>query len=346
MGRRFARGQADAEAGARPALACPRVACDASRMDSTRVAVVQTAAAMLDRDASTRRVCEWIARAAADGARLVLFPEAMIPGYPRGLAFGTVVGDRSPAGRQAFARYADSAVDVPGPVTETIGAAARAAGCFVAVGVVERASPTSGTLFCTVLYFAPDGSLIGKHRKLKPTGAERLVWAEGDGSTLTVFGTPFGNAGGLICWENLMPLARAALYAKGVDLWLAPTADARDAWQATIRHIACEGRCFVLSANQYVTRDMLPAEWADAAGPHTLSRGGSAIVGPLGDYLAGPLWDREGMITADVDADTLRRARFDFDVDGHYSRPDVFTLFVNEAPAVNVRGSPSGSSSD
>jgi nitrilase len=309
-------------------------------MERTRVAVVQTAAVMLDREASTARVCEWIVRAAGDGARLILFPEAMIPGYPRGLGFGTVVGDRSPEGRDAFARYASEAVDVPGPVTESIGRAAREADCWVAVGVVERASPSSGTLFCTVLYFGPDGSLIGKHRKLKPTGAERLIWAEGDGSTLTTFTTPFGTAGGLICWENLMPLARAAMYAKGVGLWLAPTADARDAWQATIRHIACEGRCFVLSANQYVTRDMLPAEWADAAGPHVLCRGGSAIVGPLGDYLAGPMYDEEGMLIAEVDNASLRRARFDFDVDGHYSRPDVFTLLVNEEPAANVRRDP------
>jgi nitrilase len=298
-------------------------------VNTRRIAVVQTAAVMLDREASTARVCDWIARAAAEGASLVLFPEAMIPGYPRGLS--------SPSGREVFARYAASAVDAPGPVTEMIGSAARDARCFVAVGVVERASPRSGTLYCTVLYFAPDGSLIGKHRKLKPTGAERLVWAEGDGSTLTAFATPMGVAGGLICWENLMPLARAAMYAKGVDLWLAPTADARDAWQATIRHIACEGRCFVLSANQFVTRDMLPAEWADAAGPDVLCRGGSAIVGPLGEYLAGPLWDEEGMLTAAVEADTLRRARFDFDVDGHYSRPDIFTLLVNEEPAANVR---------
>ena len=309
-------------------------------MNARRIAVVQTAAVMLDPDASAARVCDWIARAAAAGASLVLFPEAMIPGYPRGLSFGTVVGDRTPSGRETFARYAASAVDVPGPVTETIGSAARDARCFVAVGIVERAAPTSGTLYCTVLYFAPDGSLIGKHRKLKPTGAERLIWAEGDGSTLAAFETPMGVAGGLICWENLMPLARAAMYAKGIDIWLAPTADARDAWQATIRHIACEGRCFVLSANQYVTRDMLPAEWAHAAGPPVLCRGGSAIIGPLGDYLAGPLWDEEGMLIAEVDAATLRRARFDFDVNGHYSRPDVFTLLVNESPAANVRGEP------
>jgi nitrilase len=306
-------------------------------MERVTVAVVQTASVMLDREATTARACDRIAQASARDARLVLFPEALIPGYPRGLSFGTVVGSRTNAGRDAFARYAAAAVDVPGPATHAIGEAAKQAQCWVAVGVVERASERSGTLYCSILYFAPDGTLVGRHRKLKPTAAERLIWGEGDGSTLPVFDTAFGRAGGLICWENLMPLARAAMYAKGIDLWLAPTADARDSWQATIRHIACEGRCFVLSCNQYVTRDMLPDEWADAEGPDTLCRGGSAIIGPLGDYLAGPLYDADGILAADLDLEDLRRARFDFDANGHYARPDVFTLLVNEEPAKSVR---------
>ena len=299
-----------------------------------KVAVVQAAPIMLDCAATTEKACRLIQEAAKEGARLVLLPEAFIPAYPRGLSFGTVIGSRTEAGRRAYARYWDESVDVPGPVTQAIGEAAAQANVYVAVGVVEREQKyRGGTLYCTLLYFGPDGRLLGKHRKLKPTGAERLIWGEGDGSTLTTLQTEIGTLGGLICWENYMPLARMAMYQKGVDLYLAPTADARDTWQATIQHIAFEGRCFVLSANQYVTREMMPADWEDLdpAAP-ALCRGGSAIVGPLGQYLAGPLYDQEGMLVAEVDLDLIKQARFDFDPVGHYNRPDVFRLIVNESP--------------
>jgi nitrilase len=296
-----------------------------------RAAVVQAAPVLLDREATVAKVCDLVAESASAGAGLVLFPEAMIPAYPRGMTFGTVVGERSAAGRRAFARYVEQSVDVPGPVTAAIGAAARRAACWVSIGVVER--DPRGTLYCTLLHFGPDGSLLGRHRKLKPTAAERLVWGEGDGSGLAVVGTPYGVIGGLICWENLMPLARMAMYGKGVDIWLAPTADARDSWQATLRHIACEGRCFVLGCNQFVTRAMVPADWEDIGpGPEVLCRGGSAIVDPYGDYLAGPLYGEEGILSADLDLGRIAEARFDFDVAGHYARPDVFRLTVNEAP--------------
>ncbi len=193
-----------------------------------------------------------------------------------------------------------------------LGAAARAADAYLAIGVIERDSEFSGgTLYCTVLYFGPDGRLLGKHRKLKPTAAERLVWGEGDGSTLTVIETEYGKLGGLICWENYMPLARMALYAKGIELYLAPTADSRDTWQATLRHIACEGRCFVLGCNQYVTKSMYPSGLPGieelAGQPEVMCRGGSAIVSPLGEVIAGPLYDQEGILYADLDlADVVR----------------------------------------
>ena len=181
---------------------------------------------------------------------------------------------------------------------------------------------TGGTLYCTILYFGPDGALLGKHRKLKPTGSERLIWGEGDASTLTVLETPLGRLGGLICWENYMPQARLAMYAQGVELYVAPTADARDSWQATMRHIALEGRCFVLGCNQFVTKSMHPADLPCldelAAQPEVMCRGGSVIVGPLGDVLAGPLYDAEGILTADLDLGEIVRARLDFDVVGHY----------------------------
>lgn len=293
-----------------------------------RAAVVQASPVLLDREATTDKVCQLIRQAGSQGAELILFPEAMIPAYPREMRFGTVVGRRTEAGRKAYARYWDHAVDVPGPVTEALGSAAREAGAYVAIGVVERSGPLrAGTLYCTVLYIGPDGRLLATHRKIKPTGAERLIWGEGDGSTLTAVRTEWGVLGGLICWENYMPLARMALYREGVDVYLAPTADARDTWQATIRHIACEGRCFVLACNQFVTRAMMPADWEDIGeGPEVLCRGGSAIVDPLGAYLAGPLYDQEGILLADLEMGRIVEARFDFDVAGHYDRPDIFTL--------------------
>jgi nitrilase len=200
--------------------------------------------------------------------------------------------------------------------------------------VIERETTGSrGTLYCTLLYFGPDGSLLGKHRKLKPTASERLIWGEGDGSILTVLDTPWGRMGGLICWENYMPLARMALYTQGVDIYLAPTADARETWLASMRHIACEGRCFVLGCNQYVTRAMYPADLETLeeleAQPEVMCRGGSLIVSPMGEVLAGPLFDQEGILTAELDLGEVVRGRFDFDVVGHYARPDVFRFDVN-----------------
>lgn len=302
-----------------------------------KAAVVQAAPVLFDREATVEKVCRLTVDAATQGAQLILFPEAFIPAYPRGLSFGSVIGSRSTAGRRIWQSYWANAVDVPGPTTKILGAAARDANVYLAIGVVERDNQFSrGTLYCTLLCFGPDGRLLGKHRKLKPTGSERLVWGEGDGSTLTVLETELGRIGGLICWENYMPLARMALYGKGVEIYLAPTADARDTWQATIRHIACEGRCFVLGCNQFMTKTMYPSdldgleELADQ--PEVMCRGGSAIISPLGKVLAGPLYDQEGTLFADLDLAKVARAKFDFDVVGHYARPDVFQLIINERP--------------
>lgn len=308
------------------------------------VAVVQAAPILFNREATVDKTCALTAQATAQGAKVVLFPEAFIPCYPRGLGFGTVVGSRSLEGRHTWQRYWANAVDVPGPATEALGKAARQNGVYLAVGVIERDSQFSGgTLYCTLLYFGPDGQLLGKHRKLKPTAAERLIWGEGDGSTLTVINTEFGKIGGLICWENYMPMARMAMYGKGIDIYLAPTADARDSWQATLRHIACEGRCFVLGCNQYVTKSMYPADLEgieDLTGqPEIMCRGGSAIISPLGDVLAGPLYNEEGILYADLDLAEVARSKLDFDVVGHYARPDVFRLMVNEEPMLPVANS-------
>lgn len=307
-----------------------------------KVAVVQAAPVMFDREATITKTCHLIQEVAEQGAQLVLFPEAFIPAYPRGLSFGMVVGSRKPEGRHLWQTYWENAVEIPSPETETLGAAARNAGIYLAIGVIERDGQFSGgTLYCTLLYFGPDGTILGKHRKLKPTGAERLIWGEGDGSTLTALSTELGKIGGLICWENYMPLARMSMYSKGVELYLAPTADSRDTWQATLQHIACEGRCFVLGCNQFVTKDMYPtalqahSELADE--PAIMCRGGSAIVSPLGKIIAGPLYDKEGILYADLDMGEIVRAKVDFDVVGHYSRPDVFQLIVNEQKNVPVQ---------
>jgi nitrilase len=308
-----------------------------AKTDVVGVAVVQAAPIMFDRDATVDKVCRLIQEAASQGARLILFPEAFVPCYPRGLSFGMVVGSRSPEGRTLWQRYWENSVEIPGGTTQAIGEAAREAGVYVAIGVIERDRDFGGgTLYCTLLYVGPAGTVLGKHRKLKPTGAERLIWGEGDGSTLTVLETDLGKLGGLICWENYMPLARAAMYARGVELYLAPTADARDTWQATLCHIACEGRCFVLGCNQFVTKAMYPSdlpmryELDDA--PDVMCRGGSAIISPLGDIVAGPLYDREGILYADLDRAEIVRSKVDFDPAGHYARSDVLRLVVDESP--------------
>jgi nitrilase len=302
-----------------------------------KVAVAQSAPVLFDCDASIEKAVQVVNEAGQADARLVLLPEAYIPAYPRGFSFGMVVGNRTAEGRSLWKRYWENAVEVPGKATDAIGAAAREAGVYLAIGVIERDTEYSrGTLFCTLLYFNPQGKLMGKHRKLKPTGSERLIWGEGDGSTMPVFETDIGRIGGLICWENYMPLARVAMYSKGVEIYLAPTADQRDIWQATLQHIAFEGRCFVLGCNQFVTKDMYPAELEAIAElqdqPEIMCRGGSVVVSPMGDVLAGPVYDKEAILYADLDLDEIVRAQLDLDVVGHYARPDVFQLYVNEQP--------------
>ncbi|NHJ38949.1 MAG: carbon-nitrogen hydrolase family protein, partial [Asgard group archaeon] len=296
---------------------------------SVYVAVVQDSSVIMEKEACFKKGHHLTQKAANDGAKIVLFPEAFIPAYPRGLSFGTKIGSRSEEGKKDFARYFKNSIEIPGQDVKTLGKIAKSNDVYLLIGVVERdAEFSGGTLYCTILYFGPDGKLLGKHRKLKPTGSERLIWGEGDGSTLTAIKTPYGKIGGLICWENYMPLARTAMYTKGLDIYVAPTADARERWQATIRHIAMEGRCFVLSCNQYVTKDMYPKDLTCydelKNSPEIMSRGGSAIIDPNGDYLAGPLFDKVGILFADLDLSLIPRSRYDFDVVGHYSRPDVF----------------------
>jgi nitrilase len=306
-------------------------------MSEVTVAAVQATPAFLDRDATVDVVAALTKEAAKEKAKLIVFPETFVPTYPDWVW-------RAPAWDGPFdelmERLVDQSVDVPGPATDAIGKAAKAAKAYVSVGVNERGD--SGTLYNAQLMFSPTGELIGKHRKLMPTGGERLVWGMGDGSDLEVYVTPFGTVGGLICWENLMPLARTALYAKGVQIWTAPTWDNDENWIATLRHIAREGRVFVIGVGSVLRGSDVPADvpGRDLWGGEDdwANDGWSAIVDPDGQVMAGPLVGEEGILYAQVDTSRLRSERYKFDPVGHYSRPDVFTLTVHEEPKPTVTG--------
>ncbi|MDP6734252.1 MAG: carbon-nitrogen hydrolase family protein [Gammaproteobacteria bacterium] len=299
-------------------------------MPIIRASVVQAAPIPFNREKTLEKVRAISADATKQGNQLVIFPEAFVSAYPKGLDFGARIGMRKPEGREDFRRYFDSAVDVPGPAVDYLGRVAKENAIHLVIGVIER---KGGTLYCTILTFGPDGVYLGKHRKLMPTALERLVWGFGDGSTLPVFHTEIGVLGSVICWENYMPALRMAMYNKGIQLYCAPTADDRPTWPSTMQHVAMEGRCFVLSCNQYITRGDFPENYDTIQGddPATvISRGGSCIVSPLGQFLAGPDFDSETILTAELDMDDIARGKYDFDVTGHYARPDIFKLLVNE----------------
>ncbi|NMY11948.1 carbon-nitrogen hydrolase family protein [Pseudomonas veronii] len=269
------------------------------------------------------------------GVNLVVMPEALLGGYPKGETFGTYMGYRLPEGREAFQRYFANAIDVPGVETAELEGLAQRTGAHLVVGVIER---SGSSLFCSALFFSPEEGLVAKHRKLMPTGSERLIWGQGDGSTLPVIDTPLGKIGAAICWENHMPLLRTAMYAKGIEVWCAPTVDERENWQISMRHIAHEGRCFLISACQFqpAPRDLgisLP-HWDD---DRLLIQGNSVIIDPMGEVIAGPLKNGPGLLVAKIDLADLVKARYDFDVVGHYSRPDVFTLIVDERAKTSVK---------
>ncbi len=302
------------------------------------VAALQIGADPAGTQATLAHVLGYEAQIRASQAALVVMPEALLGGYPKGEGFGTRLGYRLPEGRETFARYHAQAIDLDGPeVAELAGLSART-GATLVVGVIERAG---ATLYCTALFIDPAAGLVARHRKLMPTAAERLIWGQGDGSTLPVVASRAGRLGAAICWENHMPLLRTAMYAKGVEIWCAPTVDDRDIWRCTMRHIAHEGRCFLVSACQVqpspAALGLSREGWAD---DKPLIRGGSMIVGPLGDIIAGPIEHETGLITAQIDPTELIRARYDFDVVGHYARPDIFRLDVDERarPGVHFTG--------
>lgn len=299
-------------------------------MTKVRVAAVQETPVFLDREATVEKVCDLIAEAAEDGAQLVVFPEAFVPGYPDWV-WRTRPWADGPG--SWYERLFANSVTVPGPSVAAMGSAARAAGVHVAVGINER-EEDGGTLYNTLLFLGPEGGVLGRHRKLMPTGGERLVWGGGDGAGLTVYDTEIGRLGGLICWENYMPLARTALYGQGVQVYVAPTWDNSEEWVPTLRHIAKEGGCHVVGVTPFLRGSDVPSEIPgrdDLYGGEDdwMSRGNTTIVSAGGSIVAGPLVGEAGILTAELDLDATVQQKRMFDCTGHYARPDIFRLVVD-----------------
>ena len=295
------------------------------------VACVQAEPVVLDRERTLDRLEERTAEAVGAGASLVVFPEAFVPVYPSSVWAKALAGWADPAAKAAFALLAREAVEIPGPAAERLGEAAAAHGVWLVTGVTEVDPERPGTLYNTLLFHDPAGRLALHHRKLVPTNHERLVWGPGDGRGLRAIETGLGRLGGLICWENYMPLARFALYESGVEIYVAATADDSDAWQATLVHIALESRAFVVAPSHFQRASAYPADFPlakELEGVELIGRGGSAVLGPDGAYLAGPLYDEEGILYAQLDPARLAEERQRFDPAGHYHRPDVLGLTV------------------
>ena len=286
-----------------------------------KVSVAQTGSTLFDTPSTLQKVELLCQKAASSGAQLLVLPEALLGGYPKGLTFGATVGNRTDEGREYYLRYSQAAIRCPGPETDSLATWAKQLNLHIVIGIVER---DAGTLYCTSLLFSPREGLISRHRKIMPTGSERLIWGLGDGSTMHVAETTIGRIGMAICWENYMPLYRQHLYNQGVQIWCAPTVDAREIWQTSMRHIAYEGRCFVLSACQVLTKINWQEDLREVGGEID---GGSLIVSPKGEIVAGPARG-EDLLFADLDLNDIQRGKFDLDVAGHYNRPDLFAFYT------------------
>jgi nitrilase len=303
-------------------------------MDKYKAAAIQAAPIFLDSEATVGKACQLIMEAASGGAQLVVFPETWVPGYP----VWTNADSRwnYPPAKRVYRRLYENSVEIPGPATERLSEAARKAGISVVIGVHERT--LSGTLYNTIIFLSSDGRILGKHRKLVPTYHERMVWAHGDGSTLEVFNTEIGRLGGLICWEHWMPLARYALYSQGEQVHASLWPTASETSLLACRHMAFEGRLFVLVSCSYLTKAMLPSDFElmkeMESFPQVLSKGGTAIIGPDAKYRAGPVYDRETILYADVDLNEIIEEKQTLDVVGHYSRPEVFRLLINRGEMI------------
>ena len=302
-----------------------------------KVAVVQDSSVPFDAKESAKKTCQLAEEAASNGAELVVFPEAFLGTYPKGLSFDAPIGTRLPEGREDFLRYYNGAVDIDGEELHSIEECAMQNNIFIVLGIIERGN---STLYCSVVFIDPKKGLVGKRRKLMPTGSERLIWGFGDGSTLDVVDSDLGKIGAVICWENYMPSLRSTMYAQNVEIYCAPTADDRDTWLASMQHIAMEGRCYVLSACQYIKHEEFGDNYRSVLTnqpDNILMRGASIIVGPLGEIIAGPIFNKKDILYADIDRATLIRSKMDFDPVGHYSRPDVFSLTVDKEPKEAVK---------
>ncbi|MBE9489797.1 MAG: carbon-nitrogen hydrolase family protein [Bacteroidetes bacterium] len=298
-----------------------------------KVAVVQDAPVFFDLDKTIDKIENITKQYAQQGCNLIVFPESFIPGYPRGFTFGAIVGSRTDEGRQQYTDYYNNSIDLESDDLKRLEKLAKTESTYIVIGVTEKQN-TNGSLYCSMLYISPKNGLLGVHRKIKPTGSERLIWAEAAGESLVTFDTNIGKLGGLICWENYMPLARMSMYLKGVEIYIAPTADSREQWTATMQQIALEGRCFVLGCNQYLTASMYPEKYQHLVTnkKEILCSGGSVIVSPLGKIIDGPLFNKAGVLVAELDLEDIKRSKLDFDVIGHYARNDIFEFKVNNQP--------------
>ena len=300
-----------------------------------KVAVVQDAPFFFNKEKTIQSVNTWAKKCSDQNCQLVVFPESFIPGYPRGFDFGTKVGSRSKEGRELYLEYFKNSIDLESSDLSKLESIAAENQLYLVIGITEQVKNT-GSLYCSMLYISPENGLLGVHRKIKPTGQERVIWAESDGSSLVSFDTPIGKLGGLICWENLMPLARFSMYQQGVEIYIAPTADSRDTWTSMMRHIAMEGKCFVLGCNQFFKKSMYSEKYQPlvANEKEKICRGGSIIVGPKGKIIDGPLFDQAGVLIANLDLEEITANKLDFDGTGHYSRKDIFQIEIKNQPTM------------
>jgi len=300
-----------------------------------KVGVVQDSPVFFDKARTLEKIETLVSKYSKEGCKLLVFPESFLPGYPRGFSFGAKVGSRTDEGRKLYQEYYDSSIDLESDDLKFLEQVSASTNTYLVIGVTEKTA-ANASLYCSMVYVSPEKGLLGVHRKIKPTGSERIIWSEAAGESLTTFHTKIGKLGGLICWENYMPFARMAMFQKGVEIYIAPTADSRDTWLSTMRHIALEGRCFVLACNQYFTKTMYPEKYKDLLQeePEDICPGGSVIISPMGEVLAGPLLDKSGVLMAELDLDDIVKSKLDFDVIGHYARNDIFKFEVENQPDI------------
>lgn len=301
--------------------------------DTCRIAVVQAEPVMFDKEACIAKAIKYIEECAAGGAELIVFPELFVPGYPFGMNFGFRTGSRSEPGREDWKRYYDNSILADGPEMDRLISAAEEADVYVSIGYSER-DAVNGTLYNSNMMISPEGE-AKNHRKLKPTGSERVIWGDANKDYFPVMDTPWGPMGNLICWESYMPLARVALYEKGISLYISPNTNDNEEWQSTIRHIAIEGHCYFINCDMLITKDSYPEDLNEYAAladlPQVPCRGGSCVIDPFGHLVSDCVWDEEAVIYADLDMQKVPASKMEHDVCGHYARPDVLELFVDDS---------------